>query len=319
MEQNSDNNYNIIARRVLAVAPFLQTRKNPQNQKPYSKLINKIISNNRKVRPSTRQLFAANRKTFNKHALSHAAFAKMSPNSYFDAQIDYDGTLRSIDLEVLNPKHGIGHSMYLAIKRLFDIICGAIGCTLLIPLTIFVKLGNVLTGDFAPVFYHTTRVGKDGEEFNFYKFRSMIRTKNGENAEKLVEQMLEEHPELREQWEKHRKIDNDPRVTKMGKLIRKTSIDEFPQFINILRGDMSMIGPRPLMVGELDEHYGSHETYESVKPGLIGWWAANGRSEIAYNERLQLEYFYVNNQSLALDIKTIFKTAAGMLRGKGAK
>ncbi len=208
---------------------------------------------------------------------------------------------------------------YKICKRGFDIFCGIIGCVFMLPLMLIIKLGNMLTGDFAPLFYRTKRIGKDGQEFDFFKFRSMIRTKDGKNAEYLVEQMLEEHPELRKQWEETRKLDNDPRVTKMGKIIRKTSLDEFPQFINILKGDMSMIGPRPLMPGELDEHHGSHETYESVKPGLIGWWAACGRSEVNYAERLQLEYYYIHNQGFVIDAKTIVKTALGMVAGKGAK
>ena len=209
--------------------------------------------------------------------------------------------------------------LYKISKRGFDIFCGILGCIFMLPIMLFVKIGNIITGDFAPLFYKTKRIGKDGREFDFYKFRSMIRTKDGKNAEYLVEEMLEKHPELRKQWEETRKIDNDPRVTKMGKIIRKTSLDEFPQFINILKGDMSMIGPRPLMVGELDEHHGSHETYESVQPGLIGWWAACGRSEVNYAERLQLEYYYIEHQGFIIDAKTIVKTALGMISGKGAK
>ena len=117
---------------------------------------------------------------------------------------------------------------------------------------------------------------------------------------------------------KNQKIDNDPRITKVGRFIRKTSIDEFPQFINVLKGDMSIIGPRPLVPGELKSKNGI-KLYERVKPGITGWWACNGRSDIDYDERLKLEYYYINNRSLWLDIKCIFKTIEVILFKRGAK
>ena len=105
----------------------------------------------------------------------------------------------------------------------------------------------------------------------------------------------------------------------MTQELRKTSLDEFPQFINVLKGDMSLIGPRPLVKGELDSHNGNHEIYESVKPGISGWWAANGRSELLYDERLELEYYYAENCSLWLDLKCIFKTIVTVIKKEGAK
>ena len=122
-----------------------------------------------------------------------------------------------------------------------------------------------------------------------------------------------------DEWKKYQKLSNDPRITKIGRIIRKTSIDELPQFLNVLKGDMSMIGPRPLVNGELDSFSGNHEIYESVKPGITGWWACNGRSATTYTDRLNLEYYYVRNQSLSLDINCIFKTIAEVFSGKGAK
>ena len=109
------------------------------------------------------------------------------------------------------------------------------------------------------------------------------------------------------QWDKNHKLDNDPRITKIGKIIRKASIDETPQFINIIKGDLSLIGPRPLVPGELDAHHGNHALYESVKPGITGWWAVNGRSATNYRKRLQLEYYYIKNCGFKLDFKIIFK------------
>jgi len=310
--------YANIAKRTLELTPFLRAVRETSTKR-YAQLAHIIIKNNTKPEITPSELFAANRKTFNRHSLSHAAIAAMPAGAYADAQIEYEGTLDTLDLEIYDQKHSFAHFLYLGLKRATDIFFGIIGCTLLLPVTIIVKLGNILTGDFAPVFYSTKRIGKNGEEFNFYKFRSMIRTKDGRNAEYLLDELFAQQPELKKQWEKTRKLDNDPRITKMGKILRKTSIDEIPQFINVLKGDMSLIGPRPLMIGELDEHYGSHETYESVKPGLTGWWAANGRSEVEdYNERLQLEYYYANNQSLMLDIKTVLLTIKTLF-SKGAK
>ena len=139
------------------------------------------------------------------------------------------------------------------------------------------------------------------------------------DADKVLERTLELDPILNEEWQRNQKLENDPRITKIGKVIRKLSIDEIPQFINVLKGDMSIIGPRPLVNGELDSHNGNHEIYESVRPGITGWWACNGRSATTYEERLELEYFYVKNQSLILDIKCIFKTILAVLKRDGAK
>lgn len=208
---------------------------------------------------------------------------------------------------------------YRFTKRTFDIIFAFVGCLAIIPLAIFVKVGNMLTGDFAPLFYSTKRVGKNGKQFNFLKFRSMVVTKDGKSAEALLEDVLNSDPKLREQWEKYRKLDHDPRITKMGAFIRNTSIDEFPQFLNVLKGDMSLIGPRPLMVGELDEHNGDHDRYEAVRPGITGWWAANGRSKLSYDERLELEYWYAENYSIATDLKVIVRTIKAVVLKDGSK
>ena len=203
---------------------------------------------------------------------------------------------------------------YLFIKRIFDIICGLIGLICLIPLTILVKIISVCSGDHKSIFYTQKRIGKNGREFKLYKFRSMV-----PNADEILEQTLKMDKVRAEEWKKYQKFEHDPRITKIGNILRKTSLDEVPQFINILKGDMSMIGPRPLVPGELDLHDGNHEIYESVRPGITGWWACNGRSATTYAERLELEYYYVKNKSLWLDIKCVFKTISAVLTKKGAK
>lgn len=204
--------------------------------------------------------------------------------------------------------------VYLFVKRCFDIVCGLIGVVCLVPLIVIVKIVNICNKDFDSIFYFQKRIGKDGKEFKLYKFRSMVI-----NADEILEQTLKNDKKRAEEWKKYQKFENDPRITKIGNILRKTSLDEAPQFINILKGDMSMIGPRPLVPGELDSHNGNHEIYESVRPGITGWWACNGRSATTYEERLDLEYYYVKNRSLWLDIKCVFKTISAVICKKGAK
>ena len=138
------------------------------------------------------------------------------------------------------------------------------------------------------------------------------------DAEKQLEKLLEKK-KYREQWEAYQKLDHDPRITKVGKVIRRLSIDEVPQFVNLFLGQMSLVGPRPLVPGELKEHQGKAEIYESVKPGITGYWAVRGRSNNDYEDRLKMEYYYVENCSILLDIKIIFWTAGAVFRKDGAK
>ena len=202
---------------------------------------------------------------------------------------------------------------YLVVKRGFDVLFALIGILLMMPLAIIIKVSYIITGDFASIFYKQLRIGKNGKLIKIYKFRSMIK-----GADVVLEKLLKQK-EYKEQWEKNQKLDNDPRITPIGKIIRKLSLDEMPQFINVLRGDMSLIGPRPLVPGELDAHNGDHKLYESVRPGITGWWACNGRSITSYDERLQLEYYYVKNISFKLDIECVFKTIKAVIKREGAK
>ena len=202
--------------------------------------------------------------------------------------------------------------VYFIIKRLLDILVGLIGIVLLIPVTIGVKLAYLLSGDRAKIFYRQRRVGQNGREIMIYKFRSMI-----PNAGEVLEQMLQDEAYRRE-WEENQKFNNDPRITKVGRFLRKTSLDELPQMINVLIGNMSLVGPRPLVEGELQAHHGL-KLYEKVKPGITGWWGCNGRSNIDYKERLELEYYYVKNCSLYLDVLCILRTALAVLKRDGAQ
>ena len=215
-----------------------------------------------------------------------------------------------IDMEKVNAKRSI---FYIATKRIFDIFCALLGLVCTLPIILVVKISYMLTGDFKSIFYTHTRVGKDGKEFQLYKFRTMV-----PDAPEILKELLKD-PKYAKQWKANQKLDDDPRITKMGRLLRKTSLDELPQMINILRNEMSLIGPRPLVPGELDDHKGIHEIYEKVKPGITSWWASHGRSATNYKERLALEYFYVQYRSIMLDIRCLFATVKAVIMKTGAK
>lgn len=200
--------------------------------------------------------------------------------------------------------------VYDFIKRIADIFCSAIAIILLSPLFIIISIAIKATSEGPVIFVHK-RVGKNGKEIGIYKFRSMV-----VNAEALIEKFT---PEQKEEFQKNFKLENDPRITKIGKFLRKTSLDELPQLFNILKGDLSIVGPRPVMEVET-EIYGKYkDMLLSVKPGLTGFWAANGRSDTSYKKRRAMEIYYVKNRSLLFDIKIIFKTIISVFTGKGAK
>ena len=203
-------------------------------------------------------------------------------------------------------------AFYMIIKRGLDIIFGLIGCIFILPLALIIKISYLLAGDTSSIFYTHKRIGQFGKPFQLYKFRSMV-----PNADKLLKEMLKQ-PEYKEQWERNQKFDKDPRITPIGRFLRKTSLDEFPQFINVVKGEMSLVGPRPLVEGELEEHDGL-TLYNKVKPGITGWWGCNGRSNINYRERLELEYYYVKNCSLQLDALIVLRTAVSVFKRDGAQ
>lgn len=202
---------------------------------------------------------------------------------------------------------------YRFVKRTFDIVSSLLFLIIFSPVYLILAL-IVKCSDGGTVFFKHKRIGKDGKEIYLPKFRSM--KPNAENIEDMLSRK-----EL-EAYYKEYKLDNDPRITKIGKFLRKTSLDELPNVWSILKGDMSVIGPRPLMESELKEKYGEEaDKLLSVKPGMIGWWAANGRSNCTYEsgERQKRELYYVDNCSVWLDIKIIFKTIGKVFKREGAK
>ena len=199
---------------------------------------------------------------------------------------------------------------YDILKRFIDIIIGTIGLIVCIP--IFIIIGIAIKIDSkGPVFFKHKRIGKHGKKLEIYKFRTMI-----ENAEEAMKNFTEEQ---KKEFAENFKLENDPRVTRVGKILRKTSLDELPQIINILKGEMSIIGPRPVVKSELEKYGSNQDKFLSVAPGLTGYWAANGRSDVSYEERMALELYYVNNRSLILDMKIFFKTIWSVLKGRGAR
>lgn len=198
-------------------------------------------------------------------------------------------------------------------KRLIDILGGIVGTIVLIPLTIGIAIANLICKDNGPIFYSQYRMGKNGKLFKMYKYRSMV-----VGADEKLKKYLEENEEARKEYKKYKKLKHDPRVTKVGEFIRKTSLDEFPQFINVLKGDMSLVGPRPYLEREKEDMNGYYKYITTCKPGLTGLWQISGRSDVDFATRIDLDMQYYYNHSLKGDIKILFKTAMKLVKREGA-
>ena len=199
------------------------------------------------------------------------------------------------------------------LKRMLDIFGGICGVVMLIPLTIGVWIANKLSKDNGPIFYTQERIGQNGKIFKMYKYRSMV-----VGADEKLKEYLENNIEAREEYKKFKKLKNDPRVTKIGKFIRKTSLDEFPQFINVLKGEMSLVGPRPYLPREKEEINGFFKYITSCKPGITGLWQTRGRSNTTFTDRLTMDMEYYYNHELKMDIKMIYKTVRNVVKKEGA-
>lgn len=200
--------------------------------------------------------------------------------------------------------------MYRIIKRILSILFSVISIIVLSPLFIIISL-IVKISSKGSVFFIHERIGLKGKKFKLIKFRTMV-----DNAEDMIASF---NPEQKKEWEENFKLKDDPRITKIGKFLRKTSLDELPQLINILKGDMSFVGPRPIVEDELSWYGDNKEKLLSVKPGLTGWWAVNGRSDVPYPERCDLELYYVDHFSFGLDLKIIIKTFVAIIKKDGAR
>ena len=200
-------------------------------------------------------------------------------------------------------------SIYKYIKRFMDIVLASVGLVVLSPVFLIIAV-LIKVESKGKVFFKHKRIGKNGKEIYIYKFRTMV-----ENAEDLIKQFT---PEQMKEFKENFKLENDPRVTKIGKILRKTSLDELPQLINIIKGDISIIGPRPVISEELEKYGMNKNRFLSVTPGLTGYWAANGRSNTTYEQRMEMELYYVDNMSFKLDLKVFFKTVLSVLKREGA-
>ena len=199
------------------------------------------------------------------------------------------------------------------VKRSIDIIASIIGIILLIPITVLVFIMNIFTGEGGAIFYTQERIGKNGKNFKMYKYRTMCK-----NADKILEKRLQEDEEFRKEYNKYKKVPNDDRITKCGKFLRSTSLDEFPQFINVLKGDMSLVGPRPYLPREKEDMGEGYFYIIRVKPGITGPWQVRGRSKLKFIDRLKLDEEYIQKMTISRDIKIILQTLAKVVKKDGA-
>jgi undecaprenyl-phosphate galactose phosphotransferase len=199
------------------------------------------------------------------------------------------------------------------LKRAFDAVTAGTVLAIISPIMLLIWLAVRLDGGAG--FYGHRRVGHGGIEFHCLKFRSMV-----VNADEVLQALLARDPAAREEWERSRKLLRDPRVTRVGRFLRATSLDELPQLFNVLRGDMSLVGPRPVVRAEIDKFYhgADRAAYFSVRPGVTGLWQVSGRSDASYDQRVRLDREYVLRASFAFDMLILLKTVAVVLKRRGA-
>ncbi len=193
-------------------------------------------------------------------------------------------------------------------KRLIDIVATSVLLILLLPLFALVAFLIAVT-DGTPVTFRQKRLGQNGRTFDLFKFRSMVR-----NADEI----LRSRPELMEEYKKHYKIKDDPRISPLGNFLRSTTLDELPQLLNVLRGEMSLVGPRPIVVPELEKFGDAQDVYLAMKPGCAGLWQCSGRSDTTYEERVAFERAYYERASIAFDLAIMGRTLVAVLLRRGA-
>jgi len=213
--------------------------------------------------------------------------------------------------DVLNPSISeIPPSLSVG-KRVVDFFGSILLLLLLSPFLLIVASMVRKSGN--PIIFSQVRVGRNGRLFRCYKFRTMV-----PNAESVLTELLASNPEMKAEWELDHKLRNDPRITPIGAFLRKTSLDELPQLFNVLKGEMSLIGPRPIVTSELSRYRRSIRWYHAVRPGMTGLWQVSGRNDTDYNRRVALDAFYVRNQSFLMDISILIKTIRVVLFRSGA-
>ena len=231
-----------------------------------------------------------------------------------NSMVSYDSKIEDFDGNILVSSATEKNQIFdHLIKRVIDICAGIAGCLMLIPLSIYIKIRFLKEGDKGSIFFLQDRIGQDGRSMKIIKYRSMI-----ENAESVLQKLMETDPQIAAEYQQNKKLKNDPRVTKIGNLLRRTSLDEFPQFINVLKGDMSLIGPRPYLHREIADMGHFYDGVIKVKPGITGMWQVSGRSDLSFRDRCRLDDYYVRNCSIWLDLTIIIKTIRVVLSREGA-
>lgn len=200
------------------------------------------------------------------------------------------------------------------IYRLIDIVIGLIGSILTVFLCIIVKVTYMKNHDHDPIIFTQERIGLNGKLFKMYKIRSMV-----PNADQILFDLMERDESIREEYEENKKLANDPRITKIGHKIRRASLDEFPQFFNVLLGNMTLVGPRPYLPREKKDMGDTYNTIIQCKPAITGPWQVGGRSEINFEDRCQIDVYYVKNKTIKRDIKIFIRTITSVINKDGAK
>lgn len=220
--------------------------------------------------------------------------------------------LYTSNVMLLDVKNNLSKRRNKILKYIFDMTLTIVGTICISPILLIIALWIYIDSP-GPVIFKHMRVGKDGKEFPCYKFRSMC-----VDAKAKLEELLKNDPVARAEWEKDFKLKHDPRITKSGAFLRKTSLDELPQIFNVLKGEMSLVGPRPIIREEMKRYKNHINDYLMVKPGIAGMWQCSGRSDIEYDERVNMDSWYVRNWSIWLDIMILWKTLQAVFAKKGA-
>lgn len=225
-----------------------------------------------------------------------------------------DDVLISTDLVVVKERSLIDKKkVYMTVKRTYDFIISGMALIVLAPIMLFICL-LIKIDSKGPAILVQERIGENGKIFKMYKYRSMV-----VGADKLLDKYLKENEEARKEYKKYKKLQNDPRVTKIGKIIRKTSIDELPQLINVFIGNMSLVGPRSYLTREKEDMKNLYNDIVKSKPGITGIWQVSGRNDISFDQRLEMDYTYNSDKSTMYDIKILLKTFKKVLEKEGAR
>lgn len=216
-----------------------------------------------------------------------------------------------IELGAAEPRGALIGARPQRVKRVFDVLFALVFGIVALPLGLVIAFAIALESR-GPVFFAHTRIGKGDRRFRLWKFRSMVA-----DADQVLERHLAAHPESAAEWRLRHKLRNDPRVTRVGRWLRRTSLDELPQLWNVLCGSMSMVGPRPIVEDEVAK-YRSFSLYSQVAPGLTGLWQVSGRTDTSYGKRVELDSDYILNWSFGMDLRLLLKTVRVVLIGKGA-